>query len=212
MIISSFKKSIDWHSIRYEIWQRLWIDKELIKSLKIVTSNENKLREFWRFWLEWIEMVKWKDLDEVDSWKYDVVVYKSLANDVWTIVEDTSLEIEWESVGVNLKRLLDNLWSYVGKKAEWCVILGYNDWKKIHLFEWIIKGRIGEAKTPGWFWFDPYFYPEASNWLSLSELENIWKKDNYSARNNSVKLLLSWKPKFSVNTNTIPKWKWKYQK
>jgi inosine/xanthosine triphosphate pyrophosphatase family protein len=185
-------------------------DISQLKQLRLVTSNENKLKEFSRFWLKWISMTKWVDLDEVASWKYDVVTYKSLANGVWTIVEDTSLDVEWCAFWTNIKRLIENLNEMSWKKAQWSVVLWYNDWEKIWIFEWVVNWTIWKKKSDDWFWFDKYFYPGwlkwVNKWKNLSELENDWLKDTISARRLAVDKFLSSSPDLYIKLNDIKEW------
>lgn len=39
------------------------------------------------------------------------------------IIEDTSLDVEGEKVGVNVKWMMSSLSSFVGKRANWNVFL-----------------------------------------------------------------------------------------
>ena len=52
-----------------------------------------------------------------------VVIHKASELGEYVIVEDTSLDIEGEQVGINVKWMLDSLTDFIGKKALWNVYL-----------------------------------------------------------------------------------------
>lgn len=184
-----------------------------IKKLKLVTSNENKLKEFKRFGLTNITIEKGRDIAEVESDANTVVLYKALDAGKGRIVEDTSLEVEGADVGVNVRWMLDNLTELSGRKAVWRVILGYNDGVQIHLYESTLEGElvdVEDVEESLGFGFDSIFKPNGTNY-TLAQLEKLGKKDLFSARNNAVQNLLYNQESLTVNVTDLPKWEGKYQ-
>lgn len=177
----------------------------------LVTSNENKLKEFKRFGLEEILIEKGKDLKEVDSDPLTVILYKALEAGVNRIVEDTSLHIEGAEIGANIRWLTDSISSFKGKTATWEVLLGVNDGKTITVYQGISKGIITDKyKEPMGFGFDCYFVPDGSL-ETLYDLESTGEKDLYSARKKAVELLNNGQSIHQVNIADIPVWVGKMQ-
>lgn len=174
----------------------------------LVTSNIDKLKEFKRFGLHDIMIEKGIDLDEVDSDSETVILYKSISAGPNRIVEDTSLHIDGENVGSNIRWLLDNLNQFEGKVAFWEVYLGFNDGDTVSIFKGSIKGSIVsvENKVENSFGFDQYFIPEGQT-KTLYELEIAGKKDLYSARKIAVDNLISNKVISKNVIADVPKWR-----
>lgn len=180
--------------------------------MRLVTSNQHKLKEFKRFGLEDIEIEQGIDLKEVDSDKYTVCKYKALETGKGTITEDTSFDIEGEDIGVNIKWLQYSFHKHEGKKAVWSVVLGVNDGKNIKIYLGKIKGTLTNRNhdNPITFGFDSYFIPENST-KTLSELEAEGLKDNYSARKEAIKYYLNDDYVQVHAICNIPKWVGKMQ-
>ena len=181
-----------------------------MSNLKLVTSNENKLKEFKRFGLDNIEIEKGLDLREVESDAETVILYKALEAGKGRIVEDTSLEVEGADVGVNVRWMIDNLQELAGRKAVWKVMLGHNDGQEIHLYESTIEGILVETGDVGGFGFDSIFKPNGTD-FTLHQLESLGEKDSYSARKDAVQNLINNKVKVTVNVRDLPKWAGSYQ-
>ena len=169
--------------------------------LSINTSNVNKLKEFKRlFKARGIELqVSNKDLKEIVADPISVVVNKASQLGKNIIVEDTSLEIEGEDIGINIRWLLNNLSKYTGKKAIWTVLLAYqkND-GLVYVYQGQIKGTIVLSKGKG-FGFDPFFKPDNNN-FTLAET----KPDAFNARAKAV--LNFTKDKFIAFKKPIVNW------
>lgn len=179
---------------------------------KLVTSNENKLKEYKKY-LPNLEKTKGEDIDEVDSDDETVIIYKAIANGPMTISEDTSLEIDGEDVGVNIRWLLDNLKNMIGKNAKWKVLIGKNDGKYIKLYEGVLNGKIVSPTSQIGFGFDPYFQPNG-----FDKTLNFLKEDpavpdhKISARSKAAINLKKDNYIKKINIDKIPEWKGKYQK
>ena len=159
------------------------ISKKHINIFRINTSNVNKLKEFKQlFKAKGIDLhVSNKDLKEIIADPISVVVHKASQLEKNIIVEDTSLEIENEDVGINVRWLLDNLSKYTGKKAVWTVLLAYQKADgMVYVYQGQIKGIIVLPKGQG-FGFDPVLKPEGSD-FTLAES----KPDVYNARAKAV--------------------------
>ena len=173
----------------------------------LVTSNMNKLKEFKRFGLSGINIEKGVDLDEVDSDSETVILYKSISAGPNRIVEDTSLHVDGEDVGANIRWLLDNLNQFDGKSAVWEVYLGFNDGLTVSTFKGSIKGAIiaTDNKVENSFGFDQYFVPEGQT-KTLYELELAGQKDLYSARKLAVENMISNRIISKHVISEVPKW------
>ena len=170
------------------------------------TGNKNKLEEYQRFFKNENETLSstQEDLKEIDSDPISVVVHKASQMSEKTLVEDTSLEIEGENVGINIKWLLDDLNKYVNKKAVWTVLLAYKEQGKVYVFQGVVKGVIADSKGKSGFGFDQNFLPDGSQKTLAEE-----KPDHYNARFLAVKELLKNNP-LTVE-NPIEDWKGPWQ-
>ena len=178
--------------------------------MKLLSSNENKIKEFKRILGKSLEIGKGKDLPEVLGNMDEVILYKSLLSGKDTIVEDTILKIdgvEVVDIRYNQEDKLKN-----AKVATWIVSLGYNDGENIYIYRGTINGIIVENinNTPC-FGFDGNFLPDGSD-ITLAELEIKGNKDKFSARVISLKNLLNKKYLSKTNIKDIEKWTGKYQK
>lgn len=181
--------------------------------LSLISSNDKKLREFRRFGLTDLNIRKGLDLKEVESDPLTVIKYKSKEAGPGTIVEDTSLHVDGEDVGSNIRWFLDKLGEYQGKCAVWEVMLAVNDGVSINIYNGVIKGTIcsnPDIDTSNVFGFDPFFIPEGStNTLAVLDLDGL--KDNYSARKNAVDNLVSNYLFDSVKLESLVDWCGTYQ-
>lgn len=187
--------------------------------MKLISSNENKIREFKRILPE-MEIVKGKDLPEVKGTKEEVIIHKSILAGKDFIVEDTILKINGQEV-IDIKWKVDSLTE--GDKVEWITSLGYNDGESIHVYGGITKGFITTSRSTTGFAFDPFFIPEELfnlsltdenyhlNNLTLEELNKMNLKDNYSARTKALLNLKEEKPLFVVKIRHVDEWHGEYQ-
>lgn len=182
-----------------------------MNSYILVTSNEQKLKEFQSFGLNNLKIEKGRDLSEVESDAMTVIIYKSLEAGLNRIVEDTSLHVDGAEVGTNIRWLTDSISSYKGVKATWEVLLGVNNGETITIYQGLINGEITDKyKEPIGFGFDCYFVPEDST-ETLYDLETKGEKDNYSARKNAIMSFLNDESIHQVNIKDIPQWNGKMQ-
>jgi inosine/xanthosine triphosphate pyrophosphatase family protein len=151
------------------------------------TSNQGKKREFERLFAQYEISLEAQqhDLHEIDADLLTVVVHKASQLGDGILVEDTSLEIEGASVGVNVRWLLEHLSQYVGRKAEWRTLLAYQKSGLIYVFEGKIRGTIVSPRGKEGFGFDPFFLPDNST-LTLAEA----KPDDFNARAKAVEALV----------------------
>lgn len=134
------------------------------KVWKLNTSNLGKFEEFKRLFFQHgfsLEATHF-DLREIVSDPIQVIAHKASQLGENIIVEDTALDIEGESVGINIRWLLDHLADYVGRKAEWTVLLAIHQGAEIYIFKGSVSGVIVEPKGSGGFGFDPVFLPDGA--------------------------------------------------
>lgn len=178
--------------------------------MKLLTSNKQKIDEYNRFGLG-IEAIKGDDIPEVDADILTVALYKTLEAPKDCIVEDTSLDVDGEDIGVNIRWLVDKLKDSSGKKASWNVVIGIHDGEYVKLFSASVEGIIDYSKNnTNAIGFDGMFIPDCSD-LSLYELELIGAKDSFSPRKMVVEKFL--KDDFTAiyKIKNVPKWKGKWQ-
>lgn len=187
------------------------IINEGFEGYKIVTSNQNKLREFNRFGLP-ITAEAGKDLAEVNGSPIDVIIHKARDAGPMHIVEDTSFDVQGMDVGVNVRWLVDQLLtdeSLSGRPASWTVLLGVNTGQEIQIFKGQIFGSVGTPEGEG-FGFDPIFYPKGSD-HSMAVLDSSGKKDHFSARKMAVDNMLAGQPLKTIPLSDISDWQGDYQ-
>lgn len=177
--------------------------------MKLLTSNQDKIREYNRFGLT-LQGEGGPDLPEVLGTDHQVILYKSLMSAPNTVVEDTSLVIDGLDVGVNVRWLMDDLLKNPQvRNAKWIVWLGHNTGEEIHTYRGEISGTIGPTRGKG-FGFDPIFYPNGSG-KSLAELDKIGDKDHFSARREAAMAFLNGNSFSRDNISSIPEWKGEWQ-
>ncbi len=154
---------------------------------KLNTSNLGKFEEFKRLFNQHGESLETThlDLDEIDADAIKVIAHKASQLGDHILVEDTSLNIKGNSVGVNIRWLMDHLKDLVGRQAEWVVLLAYRQGNEVCIYKGAIQGTIVEAKGSTGFGFDPVFLPDGAT-KTLAEA----KPDNVNARAKAVEALL----------------------
>lgn len=151
------------------------------------TSNSGKLKEFQRLFAKYdiLLLSTQYDLHEIEADPIKVVAHKASQLHDLVIVEDTSLDIEGASVGVNVRWLIDHLEDYIGRKAIWRVLLAYRLADDVFIFKGEVQGMIVPSRGEKGFGFDPVFLPEGSN-QTLAES----KPDEVNARALAVDALI----------------------
>lgn len=170
-----------------------WINNVMM----INTSSKGKQQELARLFRGYGKSVGFTEMDlpEIDSDCYQVVAHKASQVPRGVVVEDTSLDVEGESVGVHIKHLLARLVDHlkgsddlIGRRAIWRVLLAQasEQGDEVMIFQGEVHGKLSlpfchttlssDAKG-GRGPFDPYFSPEGLN-CTLS----YHKPDSHSAR------------------------------
>ena len=179
-----------------------------LPEFKLVTSNKRKLREY-REYIPELSSKEGEDLPEVLSDDVTVAIYKGLDNGPMTISEDTSLEVEGEEIGVNLKWFKSKIHTFVGKKAYWKVLIAKNDGENIKIYEGLVEGKIITSEDISSF--DHYFevtrFGKKLGELKQSELH----PSLYSARAMAAKNLRDDKYILSKKIKDVSVWTGKYQ-
>ena len=93
------------------------------------------------------------------------------------LIEDTSLDIEGASVGVNVRWLIDHLNDYIGRRALWTLLLAYRFGDEVIVYKGEVPGTIVSPQGESGFGFDPVFLPNGSD-LTLAQS----KPDEVNAR------------------------------
>jgi len=180
--------------------------------LKLVTSNESKIKEFKRFGLD-VDICKGADLPEVLGTPLQVITYKALAAGKDNMVEDTILTIDGVEV-VDIKARIDELKDMSGIPAVWTTSVAVSTGENLLTAHASITGKINKpAISPdGSFGFDAYFYPDEANDLSLHQLELKGTKDEYSARKRCIEVfMLGTEGYQETPIASIPEWDGEYQ-
>ena len=140
-------------------------------TLRLNTSNLSKLKEFQSLGLPELKVTN-IDLQEPDATPIEVIASKATQIGSDILVEDTSLDIEGEDIGVNIKWLQDSLHLYLGKEAVFRVLLGIQRDGRVLIYKGEVKGQIVEPSGDG-FGFDPFFKPYGSD-QTLAEFKPTW--------------------------------------
>ncbi|HVJ63625.1 MAG TPA: non-canonical purine NTP pyrophosphatase [Bdellovibrionota bacterium] len=122
---------------------------------KVNTSNRDKLREFEKYLGSVSSQTT--DLDEPDADLITVIQYKASQFDQ-VVVDDTSLEIDGVEAGVNIKWLLAELPSLIGRRASFTCLLGIARNSQVEVFRGEVAGTIVSARGDS-FGFNNHFLP-----------------------------------------------------
>lgn len=157
------------------------------KIWKLNTSNAGKFEEFKKLFANYDLKLESShfDLDEIIADPMQVVVQKASQLEESMIVDDTSLDIEGASLGIQIKWLLDHLDQYEGKKATWTVLLAFHQKESVFVYKGQVHGIIVKPQGSEGFGFDPVFLPKGST-KTLAES----KPDHVNARAIAVKNLI----------------------
>lgn len=174
---------------------------------KLNTSNPGKFEEFKRLFAKYECMLEAShiDLQEIDADPIQVVAHKASQLGENIVVEDTSLDIEGVSVGINVRWLLDHLPEYEGRKAEWLVLLAFRQGAQIFIYKGSVSGTIVSSKGSAGFGFDAVFLPDGST-ATLAES----KPDQFNARAKAVEALIE--GNIWTKHTMIENWKGAWQK
>lgn len=172
------------------------------------SSNTGKMQEFVRYGFD-IDVEIGDDIVEVDGTPSEIIIYKSIASGVGTIVEDTCVFVDGTDIGTNIKYRVPDLIYNVGKSASWQTYVGKNTGTHIIVYMGEVKGIISMPLGDG-YGFDPYFIPNGTS-MTLAELDNIGQKDNFSARKKAVENMVNNVVFKMVDISKINPWTGNYQ-
>jgi inosine/xanthosine triphosphate pyrophosphatase family protein len=175
----------------------------------LVSSNENKIKEFKKHLGNSLKIEKGRDLKEVDSTIRNVIIYKAKEAGKDRVVEDTVLIVDGKPVVDIRWKTEKDFQNWKGKPAEWVVSLGYNDGKNIYCYEARIPGKIVPRQDNNTFSFDPFFQPTGSNkTLSQLKTEHNYKFD---ARHQALMKLKNHKYTCKKPIKEIKTWRGRWQ-
>jgi XTP/dITP diphosphohydrolase len=154
---------------------------------KLNTSNMGKFEELKRFFAQQGQILEATHVDvkEIQSDPLQVIAHKASQLGERVIVDDTALDVEGASIGINVKWLLAHLSDYVGHKAMWTVLLAYRQGHEVLIYKGTIEGTIVLPRGKNGFGFDPVFQPEGAM-MTLAES----KPDAVNARAKVVEALI----------------------
>jgi len=167
----------------------------------VCTGSHGKFIEFQEFFGQKIEWIK-QDLPEPDSDAITIIRFKaSLFHEV--LVDDTSLEIEGESIGALIKWKMEELDKLVGRAARFICYLGICRSNEVLIYKGEVGGRICQKDGEG-FGFNPYFVPTGED-HSLA----IQKPNQKNARFLAVQKFL--KNELYLNAPLLKNWDGEFQ-
>jgi inosine/xanthosine triphosphate pyrophosphatase family protein len=176
--------------------------------LKLVSSNVRKLDEYRRFGVQGLQVETGVDLNEVDGTPLEVIIHKAIAAGQGRIVEDSVLVVDGETF-VDARWRLDSVHEWFGKNVIWIVNLGINEGGIVSVYTGAVEGVFQPARGEGWD-YDPFFLIEKEE-MTLAQLENIGRKDEYSARNRAAKNMIENVPAERIVIGDVQEWTGSFQ-
>lgn len=176
--------------------------------LRLVSSNVRKLEEYRRFGVEDLQVETGVDLNEVDGTALEVIIHKAIAAGPSRIVEDSVLVVEGETF-VDARWRLDSVHEWFGKRATWIVNLGVNEDGIVSVYTGTVDGVFQPARGEGWD-YDPYFLIEQED-MTLAQLENAGRKDEYSVRNRAARNMIDNVPAERTAIEDVQEWSGGFQ-
>ncbi len=178
----------------------------MTKNFSLNTGNKGKLHEFQQLFAKLGINLRESQLDlkEIKADPITVVVQKASQVGEFVIVDDSSLDIEGATVGIDVKWMLHRLHEFAGRKAQWRVLLAYREEKWVYVFEGIVEGQIVQPRGKNGFGFDPVFLPLGSEWTLAEE-----KPDTVNARAKAVDALV--RKAYIAKRDPIVDWKGEWQ-
>lgn len=173
---------------------------------RLLSSNPRKLEEYARQGLP-LALASGEDLAEVDGTPDEVIIRKSESAGIWTVVEDTVLEIDGRPV-VDIRWRVDELAGLDGAAARFSVSLAANNGTEIRMWRGHVDGmlRVPSQVPIDAFGFEAFFVPDGGNGLSLHELDAQGRKDGFSARTRAARALVSQPPALEVTLSELEPW------
>ncbi len=159
--------------------------QDTIKPYCINSSNSFKINEFKRYLGE--ITVTTQAIQEPDSDAITIIRYKSSQFEN-VLTDDSSLEIEGESVGANIKWLLSDLPKHIGKKAIFICLLAIKKENVVFIYKGQVKGTIVSSRGKQ-YGFLSYFQPDGAIKTLAEE-----RPDYYNARFYAIQNFLENKP------------------
>lgn len=150
---------------------------------KLNTSNMGKFEEFQSLFNKHGINLNYShtDLKEIDADPITVIAHKASQVEPFTLVDDTSLDITGEKVGIHVRWLLEHLKDCLNREAVWTVLLAYREDKNIFIYKGAVFGKIVPKSGDRGFGFDPFFMPKGSL-KTLAE----FKPEKFNARAQAV--------------------------
>jgi inosine/xanthosine triphosphate pyrophosphatase family protein len=177
-------------------------------SLRLVSSNPRKLREFAAFGIDDLIIEEGRDLAEVLGTPDQVIVHKAIAAGADRIVEDSILIVGDQTI-VDARYRIGEVDTWAGIDAVWEVRIGVNIDGKVLVYKGAVSGMFGPARGEGQD-YDPYFHiPNEGK--SLAELNSEGRKADFSARFRAIQALVRNDAYASFRVADISDWAGAYQ-
>lgn len=178
--------------------------------MHLLSSNPKKLEEYTRYGLS-LEMREGQDLPEVDGTIEEVALHKAKMAGAGAVVEDTVVIVDgtvWNDIKWK-KHLLPH---FHGKSIVQVITLGHNTGTHIELYQAKLEGVITTptSERAEAFGFDAYLIPTGQS-LSLDELEQLNRKDEFSPRRWAAEQLKNKSPLSVTALEHVPEWTGKWQ-
>lgn len=173
--------------------------------MHLLSSNPKKLEEYARYGLA-LEMREGEDLPEVDGNIEEIALYKAKMAGPGAVVEDTVVIVDgtiWNDIKWK-KHLLPH---FHGKSIVQVITLGHNTGTHIELYQARLEGIITTptSERAEAFGFDAYMIPKGET-LSLDELEQLSRKDEFSPRRGAAEALKNKQTLCVTLIDDIPQW------
>lgn len=181
------------------------------KSLKLSSSNKQKITEYTNFNIPGLVVVKGEDYKEVRSDALTVSIYKALSAGEGVIVDDTILEINGEEV-VDVRWKLEEVSKMDNPKITWIVTLSVLDEGFVYVYKGVVDcdTRDSDMDPMGYHAFDPFLAPKGIK-DSFYQLDLKGEKSLHSPRTRAIEKLLSGDYEVKIPSSQISPWTGDYQ-
>ena len=160
----------------------------MTESWLINTSNKGKLNEYQTYLNIDLKSTS-IDLKEPDSDPITIICYKaSQFEGKNVIVDDVSLDMVDQTIkspGTNIRWLIDQMETLLGKKAIFSCLIGIQKMNKIYIYQGKVIGTIVKPIGDG-FGFGPFFLPDGTD-KTLGE----YMDPKYNARYIAIQNLIN---------------------
>lgn len=149
---------------------------------RLMTSSLKKIAEFQFLGLDVEIGGPSPDLKEPLADPLFIAAHKAYTSGIGSLCEDTRLDVQGARMGVEARFFLEALPTLAGRRAVFACCLALSVAGECLVWEARVEGSICAQRGSDGFGFDPFFEPDGSAGLNLSELAALGRKHEYSAR------------------------------